>query len=230
MNPFTEMLRWIALAGACTPAGAGLARIVRFRPPRVDWVFCDFAIAFGGGVLVGAVALVLEPEGSGWLPDPLAAALLLLACGHEGRDPEIRDLANGEIAASFTMGTTERRKDREGKPAEATEWRWIVALRKRLRLSRQKFADRFGFDVRALQEWEQGRRLPSRCWWRSESRWRSPPTMACPEQRRPQRDGQQRVLRPQMTLSRSRREGAGRRHFLPPIPGPRFCGSQSAGS
>jgi len=38
----------------------------------------------------------------------------------------------------------------------------IVALRKRLRLSRQKFADRFGLDVRVLQEWEQGRRVPDR--------------------------------------------------------------------
>ena len=38
----------------------------------------------------------------------------------------------------------------------------IVALRKRLKLSRQKFADRFGLDVRAVQDWEQGRRLPDR--------------------------------------------------------------------
>lgn len=38
----------------------------------------------------------------------------------------------------------------------------IVALRKRLKLSRQKFADRFGLDVRALQDWEQGRRVPDR--------------------------------------------------------------------
>ena len=38
----------------------------------------------------------------------------------------------------------------------------IVALRKRLRLSRQKFAERFGLDVRAVQEWEQGRRVPDR--------------------------------------------------------------------
>ena len=38
----------------------------------------------------------------------------------------------------------------------------IVALRKRFRLSRQKFADQFGLDVRALQEWEQGRRVPDR--------------------------------------------------------------------
>lgn len=38
----------------------------------------------------------------------------------------------------------------------------VVALRKRLKLSRQKFADRFGLDVRAVQEWEQGRRVPDR--------------------------------------------------------------------
>ncbi len=38
----------------------------------------------------------------------------------------------------------------------------ILALRKRLKLSRQKFADRFGLDARALQDWEQGRRVPDR--------------------------------------------------------------------
>ena len=38
----------------------------------------------------------------------------------------------------------------------------ILALRKRLRLSRRKFADRFGLDARAVQDWEQGRRIPDR--------------------------------------------------------------------
>ncbi len=38
----------------------------------------------------------------------------------------------------------------------------IRALRKRLKLSRQKFADRFGLDARAVQDWEQGRRVPDR--------------------------------------------------------------------
>ena len=38
----------------------------------------------------------------------------------------------------------------------------IVAVRKRFRLSRRKFAERFGLDVRAVQEWEQGRRVPDR--------------------------------------------------------------------
>ena len=31
-----------------------------------------------------------------------------------------------------------------------------------MKLSRQKFADRFGLDARAVQDWEQGRRVPDR--------------------------------------------------------------------
>ena len=46
--------------------------------------------------------------------------------GHAGRDPEIRDLANGGKAATFTLATTEKWKDREGQPAESTEWHRIV--------------------------------------------------------------------------------------------------------
>ena len=46
--------------------------------------------------------------------------------GHAGRDPEIRDLANGEKAATFSVATTEKWTDREGNPAEATEWHRVV--------------------------------------------------------------------------------------------------------
>ena len=46
--------------------------------------------------------------------------------GHAGRDPEIRDLKNGGKAAVFTLATTEKWTDREGRPAEATEWHRIV--------------------------------------------------------------------------------------------------------
>ncbi|MCY4611046.1 MAG: helix-turn-helix domain-containing protein [Gammaproteobacteria bacterium] len=38
----------------------------------------------------------------------------------------------------------------------------ILALRKRLKLSREKFAKRFGLNARAIQDWEQGRRVPDR--------------------------------------------------------------------
>ena len=38
----------------------------------------------------------------------------------------------------------------------------IRALRARLKLSRRKFAEKFGLDVRAIQDWEQGRRVPDK--------------------------------------------------------------------
>lgn len=47
--------------------------------------------------------------------------------GHAGRDPEIRTLNNGNKAASFALATTERWKDRDGQPAENTEWHRVVA-------------------------------------------------------------------------------------------------------
>ncbi|MYF09013.1 MAG: single-stranded DNA-binding protein [Rhodospirillaceae bacterium] len=42
--------------------------------------------------------------------------------GHIGRDPEIRALPNGGKAATFSLATSEKWTDREGKPAEATDW------------------------------------------------------------------------------------------------------------
>lgn len=38
----------------------------------------------------------------------------------------------------------------------------VPAIRKKLGLSRPKFAERFGLDARAVQDWEQGRRHPDR--------------------------------------------------------------------
>ena len=46
--------------------------------------------------------------------------------GHAGRDPEVRSLASGGRAASFTLATTEKWKDGDGKPVESTEWHRIV--------------------------------------------------------------------------------------------------------
>ncbi|MEA2575504.1 MAG: putative transcriptional regulator [Chloroflexia bacterium] len=38
----------------------------------------------------------------------------------------------------------------------------VAAIRHRLGLSQRDFADRYGFSVRAVQEWEQNRRVPER--------------------------------------------------------------------
>ena len=46
--------------------------------------------------------------------------------GHAGRDPEIRDLKNGDKAAVFTLATTEKWKRQDGEAREATEWHRIV--------------------------------------------------------------------------------------------------------
>ena len=46
--------------------------------------------------------------------------------GRAGRDSEIRDLKGGGKAAVFTLATTGKWIDREGRPAEATEWRRVV--------------------------------------------------------------------------------------------------------
>ena len=46
--------------------------------------------------------------------------------GHAGRDPDIRTLAGGGKAASFSLATTQKWKDRDGKAAKNTEWHRIV--------------------------------------------------------------------------------------------------------
>ena len=46
--------------------------------------------------------------------------------GRAGRDPDVRTLNNGGKAATFPVATTEKWTDRDGRPAEATEWHRIV--------------------------------------------------------------------------------------------------------
>ena len=46
--------------------------------------------------------------------------------GRAGRDPDVRELRNGGKTASFTLATTERRTDRDGRTTEATEWHRVV--------------------------------------------------------------------------------------------------------
>ena len=46
--------------------------------------------------------------------------------GRAGRDPDVRDLKNGGKTAVFTLATTERRTDRDGRTSETTEWHRVV--------------------------------------------------------------------------------------------------------
>lgn len=56
------------LAGATIPLGGLLAAIESIRPRWLEEDFRHFIIAFGGGALLAAVALVLVPEGSEAVP------------------------------------------------------------------------------------------------------------------------------------------------------------------
>lgn len=56
------------LAGVAIPLGGVVARIERLRPQWLEEEFRHFVIAFGGGALLSAVALVLVPHGQKHLP------------------------------------------------------------------------------------------------------------------------------------------------------------------
>ncbi|NWN90277.1 divalent cation transporter [Marinobacter adhaerens] len=68
------------LAGAAMPMGALLARLDLLHPALLEQKSRLFIVAFGGGALVSAVALVLVPEGAGKL-SPLTAAVCFGAGG-----------------------------------------------------------------------------------------------------------------------------------------------------
>lgn len=70
------MTEWISIAGltlmagAAMPIGASLAGVDRILPRWLEAEFQHTVVAFGGGALLSAVALVLVPEGSADLPIP----------------------------------------------------------------------------------------------------------------------------------------------------------------
>jgi len=67
-------------AGAAMPVGALLARLDLFRPTVLGTSWRHFIIAFGGGALISAVALVLVPEGTSKL-SPMASTICFAAGG-----------------------------------------------------------------------------------------------------------------------------------------------------
>lgn len=73
-GPIWEIVLFCSLAGAAIPAGGWLARIERLGPGWLETEFRHGIIAFGGGVLLAAVSLVLVPEGMHALDLPGAVA------------------------------------------------------------------------------------------------------------------------------------------------------------
>jgi len=78
MENLSTIILATLLAGMAMPAGAIIARIEKIHPNWLEQEFRHSVIAFGGGALLSAVALVLVPEGTAAVSAPLAVSLLLL--------------------------------------------------------------------------------------------------------------------------------------------------------
>jgi len=75
------MLLFTTFAGSCILIGGLLAKVERIRPRWLENELRHSIIAFGGGALISAVALVLVPEGSQLIPSGVTASLVLVSGG-----------------------------------------------------------------------------------------------------------------------------------------------------
>ena len=73
MPDWLNVILLTALAGLAMPAGACMAALEHIQSHWLQREFRHLVIAFGGGALLSAVALVLVPEGSEHLGIPAAA-------------------------------------------------------------------------------------------------------------------------------------------------------------
>lgn len=81
MQEILTIVVFTSAAGACMLAGALIARIERIRPQWLEREFRHSVIAFGGGVLLAAVALILVPEGNRYISSPMGSILAFLSGG-----------------------------------------------------------------------------------------------------------------------------------------------------
>jgi ZIP family zinc transporter len=64
VDELMEVVLLTGMAGMAIPAGGALAAVERIRPSWLETELRHFVIAFGGGVLLAAVSLVLVPVGA----------------------------------------------------------------------------------------------------------------------------------------------------------------------
>lgn len=81
MSEILTIIMLTSAAGACIPLGGFIASFEHIRPNWLEKEFRHFVIAFGGGILLGAVALVLVPEGVSGMDDSMFAIPAILAGG-----------------------------------------------------------------------------------------------------------------------------------------------------
>ena len=73
MPDWLPIVAWTWFAGLTMPLGAAIASVERIRPKWLEQEFRHSVIAFGGGALLAAVALVLVPEGAQAVSPPIVA-------------------------------------------------------------------------------------------------------------------------------------------------------------
>jgi len=81
MTPFVQMLFYTTISGSCILVGGLVARVEQIRPLWLEQELRHSIIAFGGGILVAAIAFVLVPEGRAYFASPIAGSGIFLAGG-----------------------------------------------------------------------------------------------------------------------------------------------------
>jgi ZIP family zinc transporter len=81
MDPFVQMLLFTTASGSCILVGGVLARVERIRPLWLEQELRHTIIAFGGGILIAAIAFVLVPEGQDYLGSPVFGVAIFLIGG-----------------------------------------------------------------------------------------------------------------------------------------------------
>lgn len=81
MSEIVTILMLTIASGSCIPLGGLMASFERIRPNWLEREFRHFLIALGGGILLGAVAVVLVPEGIAHMQGSLLAIPLFLSGG-----------------------------------------------------------------------------------------------------------------------------------------------------
>jgi zinc transporter, ZIP family len=81
MNEIAAILVLTIAAGSCIPLGGYLASFEHIRARWLEQELRHFLIALGGGILIGAVAVVLVPEGIASMKGSMLAIPIVLAGG-----------------------------------------------------------------------------------------------------------------------------------------------------
>lgn len=81
MSEILTIIILTSAAGSCIPIGGVIASFEHIQSDWLEKEFRHFLIAFGGGILLGAVTIVLVPEGLSGMNGSIFAILIILIGG-----------------------------------------------------------------------------------------------------------------------------------------------------